>query len=233
MDFTNKRKIKYNTLEVIILSAGYRQSIKSFEPISTLNVGQKTLLENQIQRIKTRFNKCHVTVVAGYKFNSVYKMHAGQAKFIENTRYKESNNAESLRLAINNSNMNNILFIHGDLIFNDDFLFALKDKYFLKSFVVYDDNNFESKEVGVNHTDCVNIMSYSLPSKWSQMAYVTGKETELLRSVLLDDNFDKHLLSFEIINKIIDLGGNFKAYENKSFIKEIDSIKSIRSVGGA
>lgn len=226
-----KRKIKYKTLEIIILSAGYRQAIKSFEPISTMMVGHKTLLQTQIDILKERFKNCNITVVSGYKSNSVYTIHDGQVKFVENVLYRDSNSGESLRLAINNSSFSNILFIHGDLLFTPELFNDLKDKYFLESFVVTDRTNFENKEVGVNYAEALNIMSYSLPEKWAQIAYLTNQEVEIMKSILRRDDFDKYSLTFELINKVIDDGGAFKTYENTSCIKEIDSVKTIRAIG--
>jgi len=59
------------------------------------------------------------------------------------------------------------------------------------------------------------------------MAFFTGKELDLLRSLFNRfSETNKKMLSFELINLIISSGGKFKCIEPKSMkILEIDSIK--------
>ena len=86
----------------------------------------------------------------------------------------------------------------------------------------------DDKEVGVtldkNH---VSILSYGLDKKWCQMCYLTGKELRLLKSLFLKSkDKDKKMLSFELINRIIELGGTFTFHEKLGArIVEIDCIK--------
>ena len=74
-------------------------------------------------------------------------------------------------------------------------------------------------------------MSYTLPIKWCQIAYFTGNEINILRRLLVKPDYNtKYLLTFELINKIIELGGIFKCVDIKDgFIKEIDSLKDINN----
>ena len=63
------------------------------------------------------------------------------------------------------------------------------------------------------------------------MCYLTGKELKLLKTIFFkQEKIDKKKLSFEIINQIIESGGEFKHYENdKTNIVEIDCIKDIKN----
>ncbi len=58
---------------------------------------------------------------------------------------------------------------------------------------------------------------------------MTGKELKILKSIFLKfKEKDKKMLSFEVINKIIELGGSFECFEQKeSKILEIDCIKDL------
>jgi hypothetical protein len=86
----------------------------------------------------------------------------------------------------------------------------------------------KKNEVGLTEVDeTVSVLSYGLEKKWCQIAFFTGKELDLLRSLFNRfSETNKKMLSFELINLIISSGGKFKCIEPKSMkILEIDSIK--------
>jgi choline kinase len=149
-----------------------------------------------------------------------------KARIVENQLFDSTNNSESLRLAVNNTHRKGILFVHGDLLFNAE---ALNMDY-TKSFVVVDTKGqMEKKEVGVTIEDngIASIFSYGLECKWGQIAYITGKELRIARQIF--SKFEpqhKKMLSFEILNKIIESGGVFKCHEPDGMILfEIDKIR--------
>ena len=99
---------------------------------------------------------------------------------------------------------------------------------------IYDlcDNKFEEKEVGVTVVNNkATVLSYNLTTKWCQIAYLAPNETAILRKMFARSDFNaKFLLTFEIINKIIEMGGSFTCYDiENSYIKEIDSLKDINN----
>ena len=94
----------------------------------------------------------------------------------------------------------NILFFHGDLYFNDK---ALSNLNYKKSFLLIDSKNMmKPKEIGVTiQNNKATMLSYGLPTKWCQMAFITGKELKILKNILCKlQGSQKKLLSFEIIN---------------------------------
>ena len=93
-------------------------------------------------------------------------------------------------------------------------------------------NDIDEKEVGVTTSQKhVSILSYGLSKKWCQICYVTGKELKILKTIFSKfKNQDKKMLSFELINKIIESGGSFNFYEKKgSRVVEIDCIKDLNN----
>lgn len=223
------RKIKQKTqdpIEVIILSAGVGARIKSYEPRSLIRIKKvESLIEHQINLLNENIPKCSITTVIGYSANKVIRRVQGKTKIVENQLYESSNNSESLRLALNNSNYDKIMFMHGDLYFNNS---IFKHMDFSTSFVL-SSNMFADKEVGLMNIDGnVTIFSYNLPVKWAQIAFLRDKELDLLKKIYLKDEDFKYNLTFEMLNKVIDAGGNFKVIDIKdSYIKEIDNIKDI------
>ena len=219
-----------NDMTIIILSAGIGGRIKSNEPRSLIKIGTKTLIEHQIDVINNNIDNQEIIGVFGYAIEKIIKKISGKLRVVENQVYNETNNSESLRLAVNNTNKKNILFFHGDLYFNDKVLSNLN---FKKSFLLVDNKGMiKPKEIGVTiQNNKATMLSYGLPTKWCQLAFITGKELKILKNILYKlQGSQKKLLSFEIINNMISMWSNFECYEPKDMsIIEIDCIKDLKN----
>ena len=229
--FTRKIKGKSQLpIQFIILAAGVGSRTKSYEPRCLLKYKNKIIIENQIETIQNKFNKAEISVVCGFDTPKIIKRINKRARIIENQNYETSNSGESLRLGVNNTFLDNIIFMHGDLVISEE-LFDNIDLN--KSCILIDTSNkFDEKEVGVTSVDKIaTVLSYSLPTKWCQIAYLAERETNILRKLFLRSDINyKFMLTFEIINKIIELGGSFSCIDiGNSFIKEIDSLKDINN----
>jgi hypothetical protein len=142
--------------------------------------------------------------------------------------YESTNTFESLRLSVINNTKANILFMHGDLYFNQETLSSMR---YDKSFLIVDTKNrISTSEVGITVVnDKATTLAYDLPTKWAQIAFLTGKEYEILESIFLkSSSAHKKMLSFEVINSIIERGGSFVCWEPEDMqLLEIDSMKDI------
>ena len=229
--FTRKIKSKNQpAVQVIILAAGAGARTRSYEPRCLLKYNGKTLLDYQLSAIQANLFKYEVCIVGGIEANKIIKKLDKNVRFVENQKHDETNSGESLRLAVNNSLLDNILFFHGDLIFHDKILSNIN---FDKSFILVDSSEkISEKEVGVTIVNNkLTVMTYNLPTKWCQIAYFNKNETEILRKLLTKQDFEtKHLLTFEIINKMLEFGADIECIDiGDNFIKEIDSLKDINS----
>ncbi len=217
-------------MAIIILSAGIGSRIKSNEPRSLIKIGKKTLVEHQLDVLNSSVKSDEVIGVFGYSIEKIVKKIHGKLRIVENQIYDKTNNSESLRLAVNNTDKKNILFFHGDLYFNDKTFLDLNYK---KSFLLVDRKGMiKSKEIGVTiQNNKATILAYGLPTKWCQIAFITGKELRILKNILSKLNgSQKKLLSFEIINNMISMGANFECYEPKEMsVIEIDCIKDLKN----
>lgn len=226
---TKGRRNKPN-FSIAILTAGVGSRIKSYEPRSMLRIGDKTLIEHQIDTLKNVFGETEVIGVVGFDAQRIIKKLNGKAiRIIENQMYESTNTSESLRLAFNNNIQESFMFMHGDLLFNTD---TFMDVDFNQSFILVDtQGQFDSKEVGVtvDSKNTANIFSYGLTTKWCQIAYITGKELKIAKNLFNKfENHDKKMLSFEVLNKMIMMGACFKCYEPRNMkILEIDRIKDV------
>jgi len=230
-NITSQQKKSHNNIAdttVAILSAGIGPRIKSYEPRSLIKIGNKTLLEHQISAISECFEYPEIITVVGCRADRIIKKMRGSVRIVENQIHDKTNTSESMRLAFNNSIKNNFLFIHGDLYFNAS---TLKNVDYDKSFVIIDNKKMiTEKEVGLTiFNNRATIFSYGLPTKWCQIAYITGKELKILRNIFNKfDTTQKKMLSFEILNKMISMGAVFKCYEPSNMsILEIDRIKDL------
>ena len=228
--FIQKIKRGSFTTGVALLCAGLGNRIRSNEPRSLIKIGGKCLLDWQLEALSSIFSKPNILVGIGVESQKILKKFMGRVRFVENQLYKTTGPFETLRLLVNSSTDDSLLVIHGDLYFNAT---ILDNADFSKSFIVLDtSDSIAEREGGVTTVNNkASILSYGLKEKWSQMAFFTGKELSMLRSLCCKSNDDsKHLLTFEIINSIINKGGSFKVHKpQKTFIVEIDCMKDIKN----
>ena len=155
-----KNEKKKKDISVIILSAGLGHRMRSIEPRCLIKIGQKYLIEHQIESLNGAFGEIEIIGVFGPHIEKILKK-INNIRFVENQLYNETNNSESLRLGLNNATNKNILFIHGDIFFKQD---IFKGVDFSHSFLILDGNNdLEDKEVGVTtRKDKIITLSYGL-----------------------------------------------------------------------
>ena len=227
--FIQKIKRDSITTTVGILSAGIGNRIKSNEPRSLLKVGNKTLLEHQISVIRNVFSEPEIIVGVGVGANKIIKKTGFNARYIENQLYEFTGSAETMRLILNNSDADSILFFHGDLYFGQELLQNLD---YGRSFVLASNQAMQDREVGVTKVkNKATIFSHGLDLKWCQIIYLCGRELKLLRSAFIKHSEDiKNMLTFEVLNLIINKGGNIRVVEPEEIsILEIDCTKDLKN----
>ena len=216
---------------VVLLSAGVGTRIKTYEPRCLINYKGKTLIDHQITTIENSFGGCDIVVVCGYDAHKVNKkvQQYSNVRVVENELYSETGSASSMRLATNNISNDKIVFIHGDIIFNNQ---TLNKSDYSRSFLVVDNGKMiNQREVGVivQENNCAANLSFGLDGqpRWGQICYFTGDELKKLRKTInINSDFNKRQLSFELINEIIEAGGEFKCVEPKEMkLFELDSMK--------
>lgn len=228
--FIQKIKKHDNPITVGILSAGAGSRIKSHEPRGLIKIKGTPLLIRQIETLSSFFSEAEVIVAVGCHANKIIKRIPRHIRVVENQCHAITGATESLRLIVNNSTANRILFTHGDIFFSDN---ILDDCDFSKSFVIIDtENRISNREVGVTiSNDHATVFSYGLDTKWCQIAYLAEKEFSILQQLYLkNEESYKKMLTFEMLNLIISKGGSFKCKEPKDMkIFELDSMKDLKN----
>jgi choline kinase len=110
--------------QVAILAAGRgtRLGRPHPKPLTRLDDG-RTILGAQLERIQAAFaGGAQVYVVVGFKLEMILEEHAGDAVFVYNEAYDETNTSKSLLRALRSTNDGGVLWLNGDVVFDDALL---------------------------------------------------------------------------------------------------------------
>lgn len=228
--FIQKIKKDKDPITLAVLSAGAGSRIKSHEPRSLIKIKGIPLLLHQIQALTSFFSKGEIIVAVGCHANKIIKRIPRDIRVIENQLHETTGAVESLRLVVNNSVANRMFITHGDIFFTAH---DLEGSDFSKSFIIVDtQNRMSEREVGVVSTDdIVNTFSYGLKTKWCQVVYLAEKEFLILQQLFLKngESYEK-MLTFEVLNLIINKGGSFVCREPDGMkLFEIDSMRDLKN----
>jgi hypothetical protein len=221
---TNNR----NNLSVLILGAlpSYRMRSYGAKSLIKLNSGE-TIIQNQVDNIRIAYPDCDIVLTTGFCADKVIKYRPQSVRIIENQLFNDTNVFEELRLGLNNILTDNVLIIHGEIIFNTDIIVKLTKTGF--STILVDNNGIiDNDDIGVTIVnERATIFSYDIFPKWAYIAYLTGKELKLFKSICNDREKNK-LYMFEGLNYVLERGGVMKPIEvPNGQLYKIDSAKNI------
>jgi len=222
--------VEDDKLTVIIPCAGIGRRMKSQGPKALFELhGGITILERQLHILWQVFPHVEIIIVVGFGGNLFYDQIKSKypIRLIHNFHYEETNVCFSIGLGLQAAINNDILLIYGDLVFNQHVLegITLPNSSRL---LVDNKGDIRKEEVGVvSPNQVVTNVSYGIAQKWGQIAYFTGKETQLMRGVTCASKSHTWIGS-ELINAIIDCGGHMETIEHKKGkIIEVDSPKDL------
>jgi bifunctional N-acetylglucosamine-1-phosphate-uridyltransferase/glucosamine-1-phosphate-acetyltransferase GlmU-like protein len=157
-----------------------------------------TVLDHQVRTIQKFDKKADILVVTGVGHDKIVK-HVSKKEYdiriLLNHNYKLTSQTESLRLAINAIRQDSMYIIHGDIIFNEQCLCCSK------SSVVLCEND-DKRSIGVAYVSgLATHLSYGLPEKWGQIAYICKKDFQVARSTI--NSFKNNKMTFEYINMLL------------------------------
>jgi hypothetical protein len=210
--------------------AGEGVRMKSYGVKALLKLSQsQTLLDYQLQAISKTYRtlQYEVVLVAGFESRRLMNKAPQEIIQVENEQYLDTHSIRSLGIGLRAATNENVIVIHGDLLFNSKTLCFPHENV---SKIVWDKSgHIASNKIGCTFGDnTLENMWYDIPNKWAQIAYFTGKEAKKLRQYCWnEDNYKKR--TFESINHIVDHGGVFKMTSPKGMvICEIDTPTSYK-----
>jgi len=197
---------------IIIPAAGQGLRMKSCGVKSLISLtSQINVIQNQLNIIQNKFRSYEVILVTGFQSERLMKNTPNDIVKIENEHYEDTNVCRSIGIGLKAATTNKVIIIYGDLVFNKQ---ALDVKFNKGSTLIIDSSNtMTDNEVGCTiDNGKIEQVLYDLPNKWAQIAYFTNTELELLKKLAYDRNNDK-LYGFELINEIINNGGEFTSIQ--------------------
>ncbi len=211
--------------------------MRSYGPPSLLNIHNHKLIDLQIKEISKYFGNYEILLCTGFeseKITRYIKSKHGDKNIrtVENQNYTETNSCETLRLALNNTNNNNIFILDGNLLF-DGKVFLNTNCKNNKSYTLFEQNN-STLEVGININEngYAEYIGFGAMNFWAEILYLN--ETSIINS------FSKHLANvsskrkfiFEIINNLISSRVNLVAVENYTAVYKIQGVKYYHRIKG-
>lgn len=209
---------------ILLLNYGVTFRLKSKGPACLLKVSpRKTLLDKQISSIKKAFPSSNIIVVTGFKIKTKKKLYS-DIKIIENENIEETNCLYSIALAMADIKIDDsLLVIPGNTYFKDN-LFNKFDKTISQLWLT---KQYQELGCTVNENKIQHVM-WTLTNYWSNISFFTGKELSLLKEIIRTQDGIEKLFLFEAINKIVDVGGEFKAVMKRNKIKFINKMSDLQ-----
>jgi choline kinase len=221
---------KSTELSVVIPAAGVGKRMRSKDPKVLTEIAlNTTLIERQLDLIWHVYPKADILLTVGYKADVIRKkLQKYPIRYIYNPLFETTGVAFSISLALQAAISKYCLVIYGDLIFNNDAISSITDG---KSKILIDDtNNFNEDEVGliVDEKKHISNFSFGLSKKWSQIAYLEGKELELFKVACYNEDTIRWF-GYEALNQIIDNGGTLESHSVPSaMVFDIDTPQDLQ-----
>lgn len=121
-------RINTDRLKAVILAAGMGSRLGQSwpKPLTKLKNG-RSILQQQLENISHYLNEKEVIIVVGYKKEMIIQAFPDNL-FVYNERYNMTNTAKSLLKALNKCQHHDVLWINGDVVFQNEIIKKLLEK---------------------------------------------------------------------------------------------------------
>jgi choline kinase len=216
------------TPSIIIPAAGLGRRMKSYGPKCLIKLGQETVIARQIRLLREVMPSAGFVVVAGFQHERLRRALPADIQVVLNKDYETTNTAYSIALGLARTPPRRpALVVYSDIVFSRE---VVMDLPLGRSFVVVDPspaNRDRELEVGVNVVDGLAArLSFGLPAKWLHICLLAPREKAIFCRAATPPARRRYL-GYEILNEVIDAGGQFEAIERSGSLVEIDYSKDI------
>lgn len=113
-------------LNIVILAAGMgtRLGRPHPKPLTRLSDG-RSILRQQLDHFAAEFPDAYVSIVVGFKMEQVMEAAAGEAVFVYNELFDQTNTSKSLLKALRLAPAGGVLWLNGDVVFEPGLLAEL------------------------------------------------------------------------------------------------------------
>lgn len=230
-------KLFNKEISVVILAAGFGLRLKNNKPKALVAVeSEKSILDYQVEKLTKYIPTDNISVVVGYKKELVMEQHP-ELSFVYNEEYSSTNTAKSLLRALKKVKSGDVLWLNGDVIFDEKTIPKIINKASLtnKSCVLVDNKRCGEEEVkySIDEDGCINLISKEIKNPKGEalgINLVVEKDLPLLVKHLgLVDNNDYFERGVE--NMIRVEGAKFVPVNtNGLFCAEIDLPEDLEAV---
>ncbi len=232
-----QRKKPNKNISAVILAAGFGLRLKDNKPKALVLVGgDKTILDYQLEKLAKYVPEDKISIVVGFKKELVMEQHP-ELTFVYNEEYSRTNTAKSLLRALKKVKSGDVLWLNGDVIFDERVLPNIIKKSIStnKSCILVDDKRCGEEEVKYDVTSegSINFISKEVVNPKGEalgINLVLEKDVPLLIKNL-EKVSDNDYFERGIENMIIREGAIFVAVNtNGLFCQEIDFPEDLETV---
>jgi choline kinase len=227
---TRRTNVNRDDITIIIMGANIGYGMKSYGPKCLLHINNhETLLEYQINLLRTTFPHADIILVVGFLADRVIKNCPPGVRIIENQLYETTNEVEQIRLALNCALTPNVLIMKDDIIFNSNTLTSIIRE---EACLLYDNqDNIYEQNVGVTIVnDYATTFSYDMSKKWCHIIFLTEKEKKILQN-LCNKKERSRMFLFEVLTIMLQKVGKIKAISPHDMeIMKIDTSKQLQKI---
>ena len=224
-------------VSVLLLAENHGYRMKSYGPISLVNIGDMTLLEHQVQAISSVFVNFEIILCSGFETTKIYNFIRSRfgpsvkIRIVENQVYYHSNCCESIRLCMNNVMTDKLVICGGDVLLTTSYLKSLDLK---QSSIVYQDRASDNLfDVGVIPAKNERLESLSLAIKdkcWTEIMYLHGAPMIKSFYQIVSNPEFKTKFFFEAVNSW-NHRKNLTVYKNQAEpIIKVNNIKTLKRI---
>lgn len=215
-------------INIVIISSLPDKSMKSIGNKALIDFHGATLIEHQINNIRTIYKKAKIIIVGGFEHKKLHDKI--KAKKNISYVYHEYNDYVNVGMAIKKAlpiltNKPTIIMNIG-FIFNPNIIESLnldKDNVMINN----NNKNFESK-IGciIDKKGRVEFIFYDLEKRLCEFIYLNTDGVAMMKSIQKDIRNNMYL--FEILNKLINMGMKLKISETNQNILHFDHMKKLK-----
>lgn len=186
----------------------------------------QTVLDNQVEVLHSAFKNPEIILVSGFDTDKIARVVPKGVKLVENESYLTCGPIRSTLLGLRVASRNNILIIHGDMLFNEAAISSFKNE---SAVLVAPPGTLHRSKVGLNIQDgLVRSFSYGVEKKWGQCLFLKGVELDYFRKRCMERRFSTWTIP-EISDKITSRPGlKLRAIEVPTAkLREINHINDV------
>lgn len=226
------QKTEASNTTVVLLSGESGNRMKSYGPHILQKIPNgETLIEYQVRTIKKHIPYCEIILSYNENADKLSKKIPDCVRIVEN-QLRDTNEVEEMRLCINNTTTDNILFICSDMFFDDKMFSCINNKSFHKgrSFLIYENRGMiGSDSIGITIVrNRATILSYGLEKKWGRIFFAGKDDIKSLKNFCREPN-NKRLFMHEAVNKLLEKG-SMAAYNPECLLYRVESLGDIRKI---